>query len=447
MKTIQKILILLAIIIVIIIIVILVALSKIKNGGTDEGYGSEFEQQVNYEPEEKLQLVDNKNKYFVVEGILNSYFSKLESTNGDIHLMYEVTDANELATIKQEIFEESYSVIANMLDNSNEFKNYTSKDMVKQEEAKFKSYNPVINKMLVSEKSASINVYIIEMSVGDVETKIAVKTDSENMTFSIIPTIYVEKYNYDNNTLLSKISDEAITKNNNNTFNYKNITDEYMASTYFDNYKNNALTNVEKAYNSLDKDYANKRFGSLENYKQYITTNLEQIKQMQISKYQHTKQSDYEQYVCIDSNGKYYIFRQTAIMQYTLILDTYTIDLPEYTEKYNKSTQQQKVALNIDKFVKAVNDENYTIAYSFLADGFKENYFKQQSQFEQYAKQNFLGKSEVTYSTFEAQGNVYTYNVTLKNPNDEASSIQKSFNVRLKEGTDFEMSFNVNEEI
>ena len=65
------------------------------------------------------------------------------------------------------------------------------------------------------------------------------------------------------------------------------------------------------------------------------------------------------------------------------------------------------------------------------------------SQFEQYAKQNFLGKSEVTYSEFEAKGNVYTYNVILENPKDEVSSIQKTFNVRLKDGTDFEMSFNM----
>ncbi len=443
MKTIQKILILLAILIAIIIIVILIVLSKIKNGGTDSGYGIEFEEQINYEAEEKLQLVDNKNKYFAVESILNSYFSHLEGINGDKHLMYQVTDANELASIKQEMFEESYLAISNMLENSNEFKEYTSKEMVKQEGAKFKSYNPIINKMLISEKSASINVFILEISVGNVETKIAIKTDSENMTFSIIPMLYVEKYNYDNNTLLEKISDEAITKNSNNTYNYKNITDEYIARTYFNTYKNNALKNVEKAYNSLDKDYAKKRFGSLENYKQYITNNKEVIEKLQITKYQHTNNDDYEQYVCIDSNGKYYIFRQTAIMQYTLFLDTYTIDLPEYIEKYNKSNQQQKTALNIDKFVKAINDENYTVAYSFLSDGFKDNYFKGQSQFEQYAKQNFLGKSEVTYSEFEAKGNVYTYNVILENPKDEVSSIQKTFNVRLKDGTDFEMSFNM----
>ena len=444
MKLLQRILIILAIIIAIVIVVILITLSKIKNEGTDMNENTTFEQEVNYQAEESLQVVDNKNKYFAVEKILNSYFSYLEGINGDKHIMYQVTDANELASIKQEQFEEAYIAISNMLDNTGEFKSYTSKEMVKQEGARFKNYTPVINKMLISEKSASINVFILEIEVGNITTKIAIKTDSNNMTFSVIPTIYAEKYSYDNNTLLGKVSNESITKNSLNTFNYQNITDDFIARNYLNIYKNNALTNIEKAYNSLDEEYAKKRFGSLENYKQYVNNNKEKIQQIKIAKYQHTNQDGYEQYVCIDSTGKYYIFRQTAIMQYTVLLDTYTIDLPEYTTRYEKSSDQQKVAYNIEKFVNAINDENYKTAYNYLSDGFKNNYFKQQNIFEQYVKQNFLGKNEVTYLTFEAQGEICTYNVVLKSSTNDEESIQKTFIVKLKEGTDFEMSFNVN---
>ena len=40
-------------------------------------------------------------------------------------------------------------------------------------------------------------------------------------------------------------------------------------------------------------------------------------------------------------------------MKYTVILDTYTIDLPEYIEKYNKANDQQKTAYCINKFMRS----------------------------------------------------------------------------------------------
>ena len=39
-------------------------------------------------------------------------------------------------------------------------------------------------------------------------------------------------------------------------------------------------------------------------------------------------------------------------MQYSVILDTYTIDLPEYIQKYNEATQNGKVALCMNKIYK-----------------------------------------------------------------------------------------------
>lgn len=57
------------------------------------------------------------------------------------------------------------------------------------------------------------------------------------------------------------------------------------------------------------------------------------------------------QYICVDQTGKYLIFKEKSIMDYEIILDTYTIDLPEFVEQYNSSSEDKKVQFNIQKFL------------------------------------------------------------------------------------------------
>ncbi len=147
------------------------------------------------------------------------------------------------------------------------------------------------------------------------------------------------------------------------------------------------------------------------------------------------------EYICLDQYGNYYIFTENAIMDYTVILDTYTIDLPEFTEKYDNGTEQQKVALNIDKFMQSINAKDYKYAYGCLADSFKNNYFKTQEEFENYARENFYESNTVGYNEFNTQGDVYTYSVILTDKNTGEQKT-KTFIMRLGEGTNFEMSFN-----
>lgn len=227
-----------------------------------------------------------------------------------------------------------------------------------------------------------------------------------------------------------------------NQFEFIDVTDQAMILRYLQDYKEKVQNDYRIAYNLLDPEYREKRFGSIDNYQKYVQKNLEQIKQAKISKYQVKEKEGYTQYVCIDQFNNYYIIRETAVMQYTILLDDYTVDTPEYIEKYNSLTQPQRVALNIQRFVRAVNDENYTYAYSFLSEGYKNNYFKDQKTFEIYAKSIFLGKSNINFGNVSNEGSVYTCEVTLTNPSDANQVIKKTFIIRLGDGTSFEMSFN-----
>ncbi len=215
------------------------------------------------------------------------------------------------------------------------------------------------------------------------------------------------------------------------------ISDVQMCNIYLLDYKNNALYHTQEAYNSLNEEYREKRFGNFNTYEKYVQEHIDDILQIKLDKYQIIKYDNYIQYICIDQFGNYYIFNETAIMRYTVLLDTYTIDLPQYIEAYNKSNNTQKVAMCINRFINAIKDKNYIYAYSLLSSGFKQNYFSTQEQFESYIKQNITKIEQVMFNTVKTEGNLYMYTVTL------SPQITKTFIVNLKQGTDFELSFNV----
>lgn len=225
-----------------------------------------------------------------------------------------------------------------------------------------------------------------------------------------------------------------------NEIQYISMSIDDLILIYFDDYKTYMLENPEQAYNLLDKEYREKRFGNIDGYKTYIANNKEMISNNSLESYKISVDDEKSQYICLDQYGNYYIFTENAIMDYTVILDTYTIDIPQFTEKYNSATDQQKVALNIDKFIQAINSKDYKYAYNCLADSFKNNYFKTQEDFENYAKENFYSNSTVGYKEFDTQGEYYTYSVILTDKETGAQK-NKTFIMQLGEGTDFVLSF------
>ncbi len=205
------------------------------------------------------------------------------------------------------------------------------------------------------------------------------------------------------------------------------------------------MYNQEAIYNSLDEEYRNKRFESLEEFEQYAKDNIRRYITMSITKYQKTNNEEYTQYVLIDKNDKEYIFRETGTMQFKIILDTYTIDIPEFVERYNESNTQEKVILNINKFMQSINDKNYKYAYSLLANSFKSQNFRTEQEFENYVKENFFETNNFSYERYgNESGTYYTYEVKITDKTGEnTEEITKTFIVLLKDGTDFELSFNV----
>ena len=236
----------------------------------------------------------------------------------------------------------------------------------------------------------------------------------------------------------------SIEKYEYNQYQVQTIENHSMCNIYFNDYRYNAMYHPEEAYKLLNEEYRNKKFGSYEAYKAYIDEHIDEIYMSTMEYFSIFNRTDGTDYIIRDSNGKYYIFQEKVVMDYELVLDTYTIDLPEYTEDYNKASSEEKVLMNIQKFIDSINDKDYKYAYSKLDETFKNNNFKTLANFENYIKSNLFENNVINAENVENQNDVYLYNITITNGKEEnKDSITKNFVMQLKEGTDFVMSFNI----
>lgn len=221
-------------------------------------------------------------------------------------------------------------------------------------------------------------------------------------------------------------------KNQYNGFSMQAVKEESLLTKYLEDYKENALKYPEEAYNSLNEEYRKNRFGSLEKYKQYVTYNKATIENIKLSKYAINNYNDYNEYICVDQYENYYIFKVKNVMNYTLKLDTYTIPSDKFKSEYNSGNAQKKVQLNIDKFIKMINNKDYSNIYDLLDKGFKNNYFKTEEEFEKFIKEKFFEYNNVTFDKFSNEGEIYIYEITLTDKSGKNTNGKKKLNIIMK---------------
>ena len=103
------------------------------------------------------------------------------------------------------------------------------------------------------------------------------------------------------------------------------VSDEDMARIYFNDYIYKTHINIEEAYNLLDQEYKNKKFGNLENYKNYLYNSY--LENYKFSKYYKLEKNGYIIFGVYDSNENLYIFKTQGVLQYKVYLDDYTVEI------------------------------------------------------------------------------------------------------------------------
>ena len=293
--------------------------------------------------------------------------------------------------------------------------------------------------------------------------------DKNTMSFCITPLLEKEYNDFVEENKIEE-NNKSVSRNKYNEFNKIVLEKEKIAKKYFDDYIYNAVSNSEEAYKLLNEEYRTKRFPNINEYKEYIKQNIEQLETLDakgiksfeefndedkykeyigklqlkgIEQYNITNKDKYKQIECVDVYGNYYLFNVKAAMDYTVILDAYTIDLPDVLEKYNSSSNENKVAMNIEKIKTAINNKDYRYVYNKLNNTFKETNFKTEESLKEYLQSNIYINNNFECSSVQKQDNVYVAQVKVMNMDNTTQTKKIKVVMKLKEGTDYEMSFSI----
>lgn len=269
---------------------------------------------------------------------------------------------------------------------------------------------------------------------------IIIKQDNNNMTYAIYP--YTCKDRADIKIEKLKELEDSIEKKQYNTYEAVEANQMQICNNYFNLYKNKMLNYTDESYKMLDEEYVKKRFNSnIEKYREYVKNKKSEIIKSKIEKYTLEEKEDYRKYICVDNLGNYYIFKETSPMQYTVLLDSYTVPTDEFINRYNSSNEKLKAAMNVQKFIEMVNNKDYESINNVLADGFKNQYSINQNNCNKLINNIFYDLNSLKSATGELQGNYYVIKCEILNEENYNESKKINFIVNLEENLNFEIAF------
>jgi len=381
--------------------------------------------------ETKFKNVINRREYYIIENCVNKFYKYYASIYADKNPQ----EANLAKTYN--LLDEKYI----------NFKDITVENLATSL-PEINDVEVTIYNMYTSVQNDEITIYLIEGILREEKSnellnfKLMVQIDSKNGTFSILLEDYIEA-NFPDAGLSTNINFEvinSITLNKNNQYIIEEVSDESHVINLINRYKEEAIYNTKLAYEHIDDEYKTAKFGSLEKFQQYVKENQSLISNIEVEKYLVTNEEGYTQYVCIDKKGYCYIIRETEILQYTIILDVYTINLPEFIEKYNEANTVEKVGYNIQKCLEAINCKDYSYVYNKLDFEFKAVNYPTLENFEKEIKTKLFARNEVKTVSSLNEGSTYVYKLTIANVEDSTKEQKMTVIMQLKEGTDFVMS-------
>ena len=428
MKKLKNIIIILFIIIILLIIsIIFVKKSTVKN--EKELVTPEKEIEAPFEQKEKIMRLE----YSIINKVIDTYIQNLNKNT--------YIDASGIQVVSDQQIKQN---IINLLS-----KTYVDKNNLTPE-----NLEKYIK--LTEEPLLFVPINMKGLTTGNVKTYVAegftvnydyeledditfiVNLDYQNRTFSIEPTL--NKYNEIN----SADNIISIEKNSNNKYNSSGINTETITIDYINRLKRMSLAKPELLYEYLDEEYRNKRFKNIENFKDFIEKNYEEIKKLDINGYLVNSYSEYSQYVAKDKYNNIYIFNEKDPLNYKILLDTYTINSEDFKKAYNEGNNADKAKLNIDKWIKMLNNRDYKNAYKYLDETFRSNNFDTEEKFEQYMREEFPLHYKLSVGKFEEINGTYTQKIVLKDITGESEEeIENTIVMKLKDNYEFVMSFEI----
>ena len=434
MEKLKKIIIILFCLILIILISVIFILKN--NGNAEDTYNDYSKQKIiesefGEEPEEYIQT----SEYFTVKSTVQTY---LDILNKEYSVYYTREESGDYSYDENMQKQMIYSLLSNSYIQKNNISEANLYNFVKPLEEKQLFYPLEIKKMHNSE--------VISYKVSGIMQDLKFSSSSKfygivnisypNEVFSIEP-ISEKTYNEYNDMNSTIVENKEY-----NQYSIQNISNETIASEYFQLYKFYTLANPELTYERMPEEYRNKKFESLENYKKYIKDNYNEFVGLRADKFLAANNG---KTIVKDQYQNLYIFETTSMLDFKVILDEYTLLEEDVIQKYEQSDSRKKVQMNIDRFFQMINRHDYRTSYNCLDETFRKNNMQSEEQFENIAKKIFFAHNKISYSSLEELGNnTYSAKIKLTDLTEENSeSKYMTIIMRLGEGTDFVMSFSM----
>lgn len=446
MDKLKKILILIFVLIIILIGIIYCLIKKQVNNDNNQinnvdDFGGGYEPK---EDDNGYVDVSDANIFFTVVDCVEKYEKickfNIDTASEDVY----INEDEYLLNIKNE--DQRNEFLYNLLD-----KNYIEQNNINVKNVLNYIYSidnntTLIPKRMKEKYGKNVNTFLYETYLVKGQTMsnkiFIIRMNNSNSTFSI------EFVNKDENDL-SKINvfenEDDIKNTGYNNFRIKSMKIEEIAQEYMNNYKELVMVNPSIIYNEyLEDEYKSNRFGSVEEFTNYVNNNIDKIRISQLTKYAtETNADNKEQYICVDQYENYYIFDENSVMQYNVKLDNYTIVTDNFKETYRKAQDEKKVQMNVDKFIQMINRQDYKTSYNCISQGFKKNYLNTQDKFENYVKSLMFTYNKFEFRNIEKKGsNLYTCNLDITDLTGESADTKNiTIIMQLNDDVDFEMSF------
>ena len=302
----------------------------------------------------------------------------------------------------------------------------------------------VINILQYTEESLNITNYAVKsLNVGQNNVNYEfykVKMNYKDCVYNIerIDCQDVEDINIKDNNEIEE------NKTKNYTYCFKD--DEEIAEYKYETLKYQLMYDTDNFYNLLESEYKTKKFNNeINNYKRYVSDNVEKLKKSILLKYKVDENNNITEYIMENEYKDQYVIFVNKNELSKVRLDNYTILTENYIDDYNSLDNSSKSHTDVDIFLKMINSKDYKKAYEKLKETEKNGNLDSLDKFREYIENNFYETNylDVNYVEENDDGN-YIVNTTLKNNiSSAADSMEKNFVVKLNEGTDFVISFEI----
>lgn len=427
-------------VILVILILILIAVFWYVNNQTTENKENTNTLQIEFEDVSSDVEKIERAEYNIVSNAVTTYIQTLDMNNSRY---FGRDESGNLIDIVSE--NEKMQFILNLLSSDYiSQNNITTQNLQEFVETKEEQliFVPIEMKKLADENISTFVTYGIVENLNyelNDEITLIVNIDFNNRTFFIEPTTQ----NYDEITNIDQ-NMTSIEQNGNNQYSIPTLNNENIVRDHINQYKRLVLAVPEVIYEKFDETYRNERFGSLENFQNYISKNADEIKSISLDEYLVNTYEGYTQYIGRDKYDNVYIFNENSVLDFTIQLDTYTILTDNFKTTYDEGNDMQKVRMNIDRWVEMINNRDYHTAYKYLDETFRNNNFGSEEAFEQYMRENFPLHYKLQVGNFEETNQTYTQYIVLTDITEESDEqIENTIIMQLKDDYDFVMSFSV----